>query len=152
MAKRRRPAKRAPEPDWRHAVLHQGRMALESLEPESWERDALDWTAARLRRIRGAIRGVFLGLGLFWISLGLLLASLYFPQVRLVLLFITAAVAVLFGLWFVSWGLRLGSRLSRHIDRVDELAEMSNVERHAHVARRLRRRRDARGARGRSPG
>ena len=115
-------------------------MALETLEPESWERNALQWTARRMEAFRTAVRGFFVGLGLFWIAIGLLIASLYFPQVRLLLLFATAAVAFFFGVWFVSLGLRFGSKMERRIDQVEEMAKMSNVERHAHLARKARRR------------
>jgi len=115
-------------------------MTAEALEPESWERNALLWTARKVERVQSAVRGIFVGLGLFWISLGLLIASLVFPAVRLFLLFATAAVAVLFGVWFVSLGLRFSSRLGESIDHMHEMAQMTNVERHAHVARKVRRR------------
>lgn len=125
-------------------MLDQGRMALESLEPEAWERNALEWTAKRMKHVRGALRGIFLGVGLFWIAMGLLLASLYFPQARLILLFATAALAIIFGLWFVAMGLRIDSQFRRRIEHVQEMAHMSNVERHAHIARKVKRRSRAR--------
>lgn len=138
------PRRPAEEPGLSQALLHQGRLTLESLEPESWERDALYWTARRLNGMRVAVRGIFIGIGLLWISLGLLLASLFFPEVRVLLLFLTAAVAVLFGMWFVSLGLRFSKRINERIERVEEMAQMSNVERHEHVARKIRRRPQAR--------
>lgn len=152
---RRRPRK-APRPrpapagawipsDW----ARWARAALETLEPEAWERGALGWTIPKVRRLQRTLQAVLLWIGLFFLALGALIASLYFPAVRIALLFATAALALLIGVWFLQWAFRVHRAFRRRLRALEELAEMTNAERHAYVARRLRRARRPRPAGGR---
>ena len=121
---------------WRKGV----RM-LEALEPDRWERDALLWTSRRLRGVSGALAAVLYLSGLFWVSLAALLVALYFPAARIVLLFVTAAVAFVLGVFLWVMGARVAGRMTRRAERLEAMAAMSNLERHAHVARRMKERR-----------
>jgi hypothetical protein len=95
LARRKRPPAQEPDEDeWEFKsvedVLETGWIALGALQPEAWERGALEWAAKRIRAIERFTRTIFLGVGLLFLAFGGLLASLYFPAVRLTMLFITA--------------------------------------------------------------
>lgn len=131
-----RPKKSADEDDvplWRKAML-----AMELLEPDQWEKDALRWTSRRIRGVSNSLTGLLYLMGLFWIAVAALLVAVYFPAARVVLLFLAAAIALLIGILLWVWAARLQHSLSHRAERLEAMAEMSNIERHAHVVRRVK--------------